>query len=59
MIETWGFYIFSALPPGGSMDGSIAPEQYQRAYDDYLHLWTKCEDWGFDGVALPWAARRA
>ena len=53
MIETWGFYIFSALPPGGSMHGSIAPEQYQRVFDDYLDLWAKCEDWGFDGVALP------
>jgi alkanesulfonate monooxygenase SsuD/methylene tetrahydromethanopterin reductase-like flavin-dependent oxidoreductase (luciferase family) len=53
VIETWGFYIVSALPPGGSIRAPIAPEHYQSAYDEYLDLWTKCEGWGFDGVALP------
>lgn len=51
MIETWGFYLFAAKNP---WDGVNIPyESIQQTYDQYVDLWVKCEDWGFDG--LTWA----
>ena len=50
MIETWGFYIFGVH---AAADEATTPEDYQRVYDQYLDLWVKCEEWGFDG--LTWA----
>lgn len=52
MVEMWGFYLFA---PGGDAKTAenLTAEQCQRAYDVYLDLWTRCEGWGFDGLA--WA----
>ncbi len=52
MIETWGFYIFTALPAGAPIDQPITPEDYQRAFNDYFDLWSKCDDLGFDGLSF-------
>jgi alkanesulfonate monooxygenase SsuD/methylene tetrahydromethanopterin reductase-like flavin-dependent oxidoreductase (luciferase family) len=49
MIETWGFYIFGLR----KTDGEPVPDDYQRVFDQYLDLWVRCEEWGFDG--LTWA----
>lgn len=50
MIETWGFYIFSAQNP---WDGTnIPPDAFQAAFDRYMDLWTRCEGWGFEGLAF-------
>lgn len=51
MIETWGFYLFSAHNPWEST--SIPRDSIQASYDEFVDLWVKCEDWGFDGLA--WA----
>lgn len=51
MIETWGFYLFAAHDPWGGEKTSF--ESVQASYEKYLNLWTRCEDWGFDGLA--WA----
>lgn len=50
MIETWGFYIFN---PGINPDHEPGPVELQASYDRYMELWSRCEDWGFDG--LTWA----
>ncbi|WP_216896645.1 LLM class flavin-dependent oxidoreductase [Nocardia alni] len=50
MIETWGFYIFST--DDAALRELPTPEQTQAAYDQYLELWTKCEQFGFDGIAF-------
>ena len=50
MIETWGFYIFGLH---GIPAEEATAADYQRVYDQYLDLWVKCEEWGFDG--LTWA----
>lgn len=50
MIETWAF---SFLSPEGLFGEELpAPEQFQETYDRYLDLWTKCEEFGLDGIAF-------
>lgn len=52
MIETWGFYLFCTGPGQMLEPEAVTPEDYQRAYDQYLDLWQRCEGWGFDGLAF-------
>ena len=51
MIETWGFYIFTAgrLDPPES---PTPPEVLQETFDRYMQLWVDCEDYGFDGLSF-------
>jgi alkanesulfonate monooxygenase SsuD/methylene tetrahydromethanopterin reductase-like flavin-dependent oxidoreductase (luciferase family) len=50
MIETWGFYIFGLTKEVS--DAGASAEDYQQVYSRYVDLWTRCEGWGFDGLAF-------
>lgn len=51
MIETWGFYVFTAGRPDAEQS-SPGPQVLQQTFDRYMQLWVDCEDYGFDGLAF-------